>query len=234
LEGGSAGDIEGLGGIYLEKTQHLTDQHLEFIKVWDKHITVEENNSRKNTKNLWTTPVEIRERMGTCIRGLVIKQSNLIEGRYSYEYLLSVKIETCSFLDSSFSENDPCIISLDSKDHPVAVGFIKVITKNTILVYLDRQLDSITFKIDQDQYSSGVSVLRGNLLSLFNTNSDGRFRKLLVDLDPPRFNHTDDQQTEQLSGLNEDQKQAILKTISSRDYSLILGMPGTGYFTLTR
>ena len=80
-----------------------------------------------------------------------------------------------------------------------------------------------------------VFVKRFNLLQLFlKTNHDDHRRKLIVDLQPPRFDSgailSQDPATSYArssTDLNDDQRHAILKILFAKDYALILGMPGT-------
>src|SRR5205085_10686647 len=57
-------------------------------------------------------------------------------------------------------------------------------------------------------------------------------RRLIVDLAPPRFKSVPTQYTiSEKDSLNTDQKAAIEKVMSAKDYALVLGMPGTGKTT---
>ncbi|KAG7279171.1 hypothetical protein CRUP_022366 [Coryphaenoides rupestris] len=67
-----------------------------------------------------------------------------------------------------------------------------------------------------------------------------RLRELVVDLRPPQFisnlssvlpREAKDTVANILKGLNKPQKQAMKKVLLSTDYTLIVGMPGTGKTT---
>jgi DNA replication ATP-dependent helicase Dna2 len=89
------------------------------------------------------------------------------------------------------------------------------------------------FRIDKDELTSGLGRIRDNLAQLFlSENADERRRDLVVDLSPPVFDAEFAPTPEEISpGLNEDQRRAMEKVLTARDYALILGMPGTGKTT---
>ncbi|KAI9338543.1 DNA replication factor Dna2-domain-containing protein [Obelidium mucronatum] len=90
------------------------------------------------------------------------------------------------------------------------------------------------YRIDKDEFSAGMALVRGNLTNLFIPDGDVKRRRLVVDLEPPTFRSS---QPEDLAliesdpNLNIDQKNAMQKVLNANDYSLILGMPGTGKTT---
>ncbi|KAK3945578.1 hypothetical protein QBC46DRAFT_430115 [Diplogelasinospora grovesii] len=95
----------------------------------------------------------------------------------------------------------------------------------------------IRYRLDKDEFSNGMATVRNNLVQVM---ADGPFgsreiRKLVVDLQPPRFKTIATQyempSTKDGDGLNVDQKAAVEKVMSAMDYALVLGMPGTGKTT---
>ncbi|CAI4219897.1 unnamed protein product [Parascedosporium putredinis] len=75
---------------------------------------------------------------------------------------------------------------------------------------------SIRYRIDKDEFSNGMVVVRNNIVQIM---ADGVFgsqqiRRLVVDLEKPQFKTTPTQ-----------------KVMSAQDYALVLGMPGTGKTT---
>ncbi|KXX75824.1 DNA replication ATP-dependent helicase/nuclease DNA2 [Madurella mycetomatis] len=92
----------------------------------------------------------------------------------------------------------------------------------------------IRYRLDKDEFSNGMATVRNNLVQVM---ADGPFgsaeiRRLVVDLVPPRFKTTPTQYTVPgKDSLNVDQKAAVEKVMSARDYALVLGMPGTGKTT---
>ncbi|EQB56867.1 hypothetical protein CGLO_03083 [Colletotrichum gloeosporioides Cg-14] len=92
----------------------------------------------------------------------------------------------------------------------------------------------IRYRLDKDEFSNGMAVVRNNLVQ---TMAEGVFgsreiRRLVVDLVPPRFKAAPTQYTiADQESLNVDQRKAIEKVMSAQDYALVLGMPGTGKTT---
>lgn len=93
---------------------------------------------------------------------------------------------------------------------------------------------SIRYRIDKDEFSNGMAVVRNNIVQIM---ADGVFgsqqiRRLVVDLEKPQFKTTPTQyHVPGHDSLNVDQKRAVEKVMSAQDYALVLGMPGTGKTT---
>jgi len=71
------------------------------------------------------------------------------------------------------------------------------------------------YRIDKDELTSGMGMVRNNLINLFTVNGDHHRRRLIVDLEPPSFKKAEtkgynipDPQ------LNPDQQRAINKVLS--------------------
>ncbi|RVW22630.1 DNA replication ATP-dependent helicase/nuclease DNA2 [Vitis vinifera] len=92
------------------------------------------------------------------------------------------------------------------------------------------------FRINKDEIVTSFAVMRFNLIQLFLQSMQGsHLRKMIVDLEVPRFDggciFSQDPAISYIrseKSLNNDQRQAILKILTAKDYALILGMPGTG------
>ncbi|KAG0044717.1 Tripartite DNA replication factor [Gryganskiella cystojenkinii] len=94
--------------------------------------------------------------------------------------------------------------------------------------------DGVLFRIDKDEMTAGIARTRNNLVQLFRADAhggDSKRRELVVDLRKPVFDEFMATATQESSNLNSDQMRTIKKVLSSRDYALILGMPGTGKTT---
>ncbi|TPX63675.1 hypothetical protein SpCBS45565_g06433 [Spizellomyces sp. 'palustris'] len=90
--------------------------------------------------------------------------------------------------------------------------------------------DRTMYRIDKDEFASGMGLVRANLVALFKAEGDAKRRRLIVDLEAPKFQHdTGGIALDQT--LNMDQRHAVEKVMSALDYALILGMPGTGKTT---
>lgn len=92
----------------------------------------------------------------------------------------------------------------------------------------------IRFRLDKDEFSNGMALVRNNIVSVMADGGFGaeKIRRLVVDLEPPEFKSVATQYTiSDRDSLNVDQKKAIEKVMSAKDYALVLGMPGTGKTT---
>lgn len=160
-----------------------------------------------------------------------------------------------TLLGGSMSPGDPCVVSIEPGTFSVAQGYVMDVSGNSVIVGLDHHLDAvlertavevgksvnlgaldITFRIDRDEFSDGMAKIRFHLSRLFFSTSerDTRHRELIVDLQPPRFEEDSEDSVcdaELPAHLNVDQRAAMRKVLSAQDYSLILGMPGTGKTT---
>ncbi|CCK70333.1 bifunctional ATP-dependent DNA helicase/ssDNA endodeoxyribonuclease DNA2 KNAG_0E00650 [Huiozyma naganishii CBS 8797] len=120
--------------------------------------------------------------------------------------------------------------------------------------------NTVTYRIDKNNMQQDMSTLRYNVLNLFmppvvaggvltdektkktkvmkaSDGGDSKTRQLLLDDRKPRFIPTDrpfliNYDERKVSNFNEDQKRALDHVFRCKDYSLILGMPGTGKTTV--
>ncbi|KAK6458344.1 DNA replication factor Dna2-domain-containing protein [Scheffersomyces xylosifermentans] len=89
-----------------------------------------------------------------------------------------------------------------------------------------------TFRIDKDEIFYGLGLAKFNILNLFLANGDVKRRKLIVDLEKPTFKEFRLPSKVPTGNFNSDQIAAFNKILSADDYSLVLGMPGTGKTTV--
>ncbi|OCT51852.1 DNA replication ATP-dependent helicase/nuclease dna2 [Cladophialophora carrionii] len=97
--------------------------------------------------------------------------------------------------------------------------------------------DLILYRIDKDEFANGMATARNNLLRIMEKDlwRAHELRQLIVENKAPEFKITSTGYT--LSGpasqqdLNIDQRRALEKVMSAKDYALVLGMPGTGKTT---
>jgi len=162
-----------------------------------------------------------------------------------------------SLLNGHMSEGDAITVSVEPDLLALARGFIVELTPVAVVVGVDHELslDTITsrlaalrnsrtvvqviFRIDKDELFGGMGRIRDNLAQLFYANGDTRRLELVVDLKSPVFDDTDPTTAapspalaQYSAHLNPNQRQAMSKVLTAHDYSLILGMPGTGKTTV--
>ena len=95
----------------------------------------------------------------------------------------------------------------------------------------------VTYRLDKDEFSNGMATARNNLIRIMenDTVSSSSLRRLVVEHMPPIFEQSKNNEVQALPNvpghLNVDQRNAIEKVMSAKDYALVLGMPGTGKTT---
>lgn len=97
--------------------------------------------------------------------------------------------------------------------------------------------DPLLYRIDKDEFINGMATARNNLIRIMEKDlfRARDLRELIIEDRAPTFKPVSTAYT--LSGpasqqdLNVDQRRAIDKVMSARDYALVLGMPGTGKTT---
>lgn len=275
------GETSGMGGKFDEVVKHLTPTHKEFFLQWENLLTLEEKETQKLRRELWTMVSTEREKVGRCFSNVVIEEGSAKEdllspkiNRYSYTF---VKDETppanFSFMESQLQVGEPIVVSSEQGHFALALGYVTAVRKHSISVAVDRRLHNarirqpgfdeadnqvfasimevvpegsrpeetqgklkeppIRYRLDKDEFSNGMATVRNNLVQVMANGPVGshEIRKLVVDLEPPRFKAVSTQYTISDKALNVDQKKAIQKVMSAEDYALVLGMPGTGKTT---
>lgn len=97
--------------------------------------------------------------------------------------------------------------------------------------------ESKLFRIDRDEMFHGMGLARYNILNLFMEGGDELRREVIVNLKAPSY-HQNSSLLQSLekdvdkNSFNPDQYNAFKKVISTEEYCLILGMPGTGKTTV--
>ena len=101
-------------------------------------------------------------------------------------------------------------------------------------VLLDPQTPTL-YRVDKDEFSNGLALVRSNLVQLMSTHPiASSLRDLIVHGSPPRFREKGamaPMPPSQLGEMNEDQQAAVDKVLQAEDFAMILGMPGTGKTT---
>ena len=97
--------------------------------------------------------------------------------------------------------------------------------------------EPVVYRLDKDEFSNGMALIRNNLVRLMEKDVFGvqALRRLIVEGAAPTFKPAASEyslgDTASQASLNVDQRAAIEKVMSAKDYALVLGMPGTGKTT---
>ena len=135
-------------------------------------------------------------------------------------------------------------------------GFVASVGPEMVTVTVDRSLlawanhqhldsDIISWRIDTEEIFASHSTAKRTLEQLFINNGSeniARLRALIVDRDAPQFdghgevepqpqNYSNVRVAEVMESLNSEQQHALNLSFHTKDYMLILGMPGTGKST---
>ncbi|KAL8790589.1 MAG: hypothetical protein Q9195_006269 [Heterodermia aff. obscurata] len=126
----------------------------------------------------------------------------------------------------------------DSHNNESSAGMMDIVQHEAGQVPLSPCLPQgeVLYRIDKDEFSNGMATIRNNLIMLmdkdaFNANP---LRRLIVENVKPTFRPLgvcNVPESACQANLNVDQKRAIEKVMSAKDYALVLGMPGTGKTT---
>ena len=127
----------------------------------------------------------------------------------------------------------------DAERNQVFGGIMKVIEDGASRSSLTppEPREAALYRIDKDEFSSGLAMVRNNLIRLMDRDVFGvqALRRLIVEGAAPTFKPMASAytlgDTASQANLNVDQTAAIEKVMSAKDYALVLGMPGTGKTT---
>ena len=127
----------------------------------------------------------------------------------------------------------------DAERNQVFAGIMEVVENGTgqsTMTPIEPNEPEI-YRLDKDEFSNGMALIRNNLIRLMEKDLFGvqALRKLIVEGVPPTFKPTASAyslgDSASQANLNVDQRAAIEKVMSAKDYALVLGMPGTGKTT---
>ncbi|KAM5140441.1 DNA replication ATP-dependent helicase/nuclease DNA2 [Mantella aurantiaca] len=228
------------------QTEHLKDSHLQYFSLWYLMCSLEAQSKecKSGRKNIWMQSAAEREEDGQCIGNLIRTASvqPLAEGQYLHTFhRQSGDIPTTNLVTG-----DRIVVSgEDKKFLALSTGFIREVNENNISCTLDRSLAKIPqgtiFRLDHEEGGGGLEAHLGNLSKLMeNSSASEKLRDLIIDFRKPHFvqylssvlpHDAKDTVANILKGLNKPQKQAMKRVLLSKDYTLIVGMPGTGKTT---
>ncbi|XP_071344217.1 DNA replication ATP-dependent helicase/nuclease DNA2 [Trachinotus anak] len=232
-----------------QETGHLTPPHLSYFSHWLllcclEAATMETKNGRKR---VWLQTVEESEKKGSCVGNLQLCGPVTIqsEGVFLHRFQRSSMAPLQGLANSGLASRDRIVVSdQEGRFVGLATGYLCEVSRSSISCTLDRDLSKfsgVLFRLDGDEGVVGLSTHLTNLSRLMeNCQESDRLRELVVDLRPPEFisnlssvlpREAKDTVANILKGLNKPQKQAMKKVLLSKDYTLIVGMPGTGKTT---
>lgn len=232
--------------ILQQETQHLEPMHLQYFRHWYLLCNLEAYavDSKGGSKNIWMHSAEDRESQGYCVANLVRSGSvrNLSDGQYQHQFTR----KTGCISKTALMVGDRVVLSGQEKVLlAVSSGYVTEIHSSLITCSLDRNLSRLPqetiFRLDHDEGVGNMSTHLGNLSKLMEKSAvSDKLRELVVGMRPPQFvpylstvlpHDAKEAVADILKGLNKPQKQAMKRVLLSNDYTLIVGMPGTGKTT---
>ncbi|XP_055209615.1 DNA replication ATP-dependent helicase/nuclease DNA2 isoform X3 [Gorilla gorilla gorilla] len=229
-----------------EETQHLKQTHLEYFSLWCLMLTLESQSkdNKKNHQNIWLMAASEMEKSGSCIGNLIRMEHVKIvcDGQYLHNF----QCKHGAIPVTNLMAGDRVILSGEERSlFALSRGYVKEINMTTVTCLLDRNLsvlpESTLFRLDQEEKNCDIDTPLGNLSKLMeNTFVSKKLRDLIIDFREPQFisylssvlpHDAKDTVACILKGLNKPQRQAMKKVLLSKDYTLIVGMPGTGKTT---
>jgi hypothetical protein len=158
-----------------------------------------------------------------------------------------------SLFEFQFDVGDPVVVSTEQGHLALAIGHVREISHHQLVLTLDRELRGpparksssddnnyiaiddpstcpetqrergILYRIDKDEISSSIGLVRWSLIRLITTPTCHRLRNLVIDLSPPEY-RSDPDMTSLLDGirksglsLNVDQEDALRKVLTGND-----------------
>ncbi|XP_029465534.1 LOW QUALITY PROTEIN: DNA replication ATP-dependent helicase/nuclease DNA2 [Rhinatrema bivittatum] len=232
---------------FIEKhIQHLKPSHLQYFGLWCLMCSLEAQckEEKMGYRRIWMTPASERERNGNSVGNLIRtgKVETISEGQYLHHF----QHTHGAMPATNLMLGDRVLVSGQEKELlALSCGYVTEVTMTKISCWLDRNLaklpEDTLFTLDHEEGVGGLDAHLGNLSKLMeNSAKSEKLRNLIIDFQKPQFLQllssvlpceAKDTVANILKGLNKPQKQAMKRVLLSKDYTLIVGMPGTGKTT---
>ncbi|KAM7512220.1 hypothetical protein LguiB_011095 [Lonicera macranthoides] len=240
--------------VFLQKWDRLIDleaKELEVVKkgIWSSRSFKSERSTSYLSSIVLDTSNEVSQmnvsKGNRFVYRFVRQEFPPLDGQACNEDSLSSSSSPINDLDCSLRIGD-YVLKLLGEMVPNMVselGFLWEVSFSKRLRLPGRSLSSAcqdlrqqVWRIDKDEFMASFAIMRYNLVQLFLQDEwSSRLRRMIVDLKAPRFDSgcifSQDPAVSYIwseKNLNDDQRRAILKILTAKDYTLILGMPGTG------
>jgi DNA replication ATP-dependent helicase Dna2 len=152
-------------------------------------------------------------------------------------YVTSVKKRRITVaVDRRLHNSRTKLPGFDAQNKQTFVGIMEVEKEGEPIPEYEADEEPVLYRLDKDEFSNGMAAARNNLIQIMDDSvyKARDLRELIVDSRAPAFRPVSGEATlptaSQVS-MNSDQKAAISKVMSAKDYALVLGMPGTGKTT---
>ncbi|XP_047955543.1 DNA replication ATP-dependent helicase/nuclease JHS1 [Salvia hispanica] len=234
--------------IFLQKWERLIDLEAKHVEIAKKESWL--SSSSRNDHHPISLSSLVLDNSDTSSERKMSRRNRFVYRFVSPEQPNHDPLRASSPLEHMFRNGDYVVLSTEPDHLRVSNGIIEDIGNFHVSVSLAKRLRlpghsprSMTeelckqsWRIDKDEIMTSYAIMRFNLIQLFLQNESSTcLRKKVVDLEMPRFDSgcilSQDpaiSYVQSEKSLNDDQRRAILKILTAKDYALILGMPGTG------
>ncbi|XP_008495874.2 DNA replication ATP-dependent helicase/nuclease DNA2 [Calypte anna] len=229
-----------------KETQHLKPSHLEYFSLWYLMLTLElqSGEGKKGYKNIWMIPSSEREKAGDCVGNMIRidEVQEISEGQYLHFF----QRRNGAIPGTNLLVGDRVVVSGEENGLlGLATGYVREVSVTKVSCLLGRNLSKLPkntiLRLDHEEGDVGIGVPFENLSKLMKDSPvSERLRNLIIDFQKPCFiqhlssvlpPEAKETVANILKGLNKPQKQAMKQVLLSKDYTLIVGMPGTGKTT---
>ncbi|TMW49676.1 hypothetical protein DOY81_005245 [Sarcophaga bullata] len=233
------------------KMCHLSPGDLAYFVQWSQLLVMEELEVRKsdNSSALFSQTPKNRQQNGRAICNLKISQQPIEkeESRFKHQFVvvnpLNDSVHETQAEDnidltlSGFSVGEYVIVSTTNR-LAIATGYVTELTSSTVTVNLERNLEKKykqqTFIIDKYESKSGDAFNFTTLGMLIEpTERSALLRAIVAERKPPIFKKMlpkiiATEGAPIMEQLNSVQRSAVIKALTTENYMLIKGLPGTG------
>ncbi|KAJ6785642.1 hypothetical protein PWT90_04790 [Aphanocladium album] len=141
------GESSGMDEKFDELVKHLTPHHQEFFVKWENLLTMEEKESQKTKRELWTMTSNEREKKSRCFADVIIEEGSASVdadtpriNRFHYTFIKRKPEPGFSFLESEIGVGEPIVVSDEEGHFALAIGYVTAARKQRISVAVDRRL----------------------------------------------------------------------------------------------
>ncbi|KAL3181916.1 hypothetical protein MRX96_035861 [Rhipicephalus microplus] len=244
-----------------DSVKHLSSEHTSYFLDWCTMLDMEMKHAKLDLQDrFWVEDAVKREHKGLCFSNVELGKNQEVpsvsdQASFRHTFHRKVHLGRHSTNSSAPLESFTKCFGLHVGDRiavseqesltcvAIATGTVTSIADNEVVLDLDKNMYSSqewqkkTFRIDKVFSSASFTISYSNLARLMSAEPESnRLRSLVIDLSAPFYRKTLPKEIAVschavLKPLNHFQRRAILEFLSSDDYILFKGMPGTGKTT---
>lgn len=230
--------------LYRAATQHLTRTDTDFFAQWDALLSHEERTLQQYQHEMWTISPSERAQRGRCVPSAQLEEMDEEHGVFLVPSG-AARLGTDDMVALAVQSPQPLFLTR---------GRIVRVFSDRVYVRTEASLPQalalarawhtwsasqpLTFRLDVDELMTMMGVPRYNLACLFYADATQRMqqvRERVVHLRTPTWAPLSDRLQESVErhahACHAMQRMAVERALTAQDYTLVLGMPGTGKST---